>query len=58
MIDMFDEVGVGMGCCGVVWGEFGLEGGEGVVTALERQIFITLRIGSNDEDSKYNAVCL
>ena len=29
MIDMFGEVGVGMGCCGIVWGELGLEGGEG-----------------------------
>ena len=26
MIDMFGEVGVGMGCCGIVWGELGLEG--------------------------------
>ena len=59
MIDMFGEVGVGMGCCGIVWGELGLEGGErGVDTALERQIFITLRIGSSDEDCKNNAVCL
>ena len=41
MIDMFGEVGVD-GCCGIVWGEMGLEG-EGVDTALERQIFITLR---------------
>ena len=49
MIDMFGEVGVGMRCCGIVWGELGLEG-EGVDTALEREVFITLRIGSNDED--------
>ena len=27
MIDMFGEVGVGMGCCGIVWGELWLEGG-------------------------------
>ena len=52
MIDMFGEVGVGMTCCGIVWGELGLEGERGVDTALERQIFITLRIGSNDEDSE------
>ena len=26
MIDMLGEVGVGMGCCGIVWGELGLEG--------------------------------
>ena len=26
MINMFGEVGVGMGCCGIVWGELGLEG--------------------------------
>ena len=58
MIDMFGEVGVGMRCCGIVWGELGLEGERRVDTALERQIFITLRIGSNDEDSKNNAVCL
>ena len=43
---MFGEVGVGMGCCGVVWGELGLEG-EGVETA-----FITLSIGRKDEDTK------
>ena len=26
MIDMFGEVGVEMGCFGIVWGELGLEG--------------------------------
>ena len=36
----------------------GVQGDSGVDTALERQIFITLRIRSNDEDSKNNAVCL
>ena len=51
MIDMFGEVGMWMGCCGTVWGELGFEG-EVVDTALERRIFITIRIGSNDEDSK------
>ena len=29
MIYMFGEVGVRMGCCGIVWGELGLEGGGG-----------------------------
>ena len=48
---MFGEVGVRMGCCGIVLGELGLEG-EGVDTALERQIFITLSIGRNYEDTK------
>ena len=52
MIDMFGEVGVGMGCCGIAWGELVLEEGEGVDTALERKIFITLKIGRNDEDTK------
>ena len=42
MIDMFGEIGVGMECCGIVWGELGLEG-DGVDPALERHIFITLR---------------
>ena len=36
----------------------GVEGGEGVDTALERQIFITLGIGGNDEDSKNNVKSL
>ena len=40
MIDMFGEVGVGMGYSGIVWAELGLKG---VDTALESQIFITLR---------------
>ena len=57
MIDMFGEAGVEMECCGIVWGELGLEG-EGVDTALDRQIFITLRIGRNDEDSKNNVKSL
>ena len=57
MIAMFGEVGMWMGCCGIVWGELGLEG-EAVDAALERQIFITLRIGSNDEDSKNNVKSL
>ena len=58
MLDMFGEVGVGMGYCGIIWGELGLEGREGVDTAFERQIFITLRIGSNDKDMKFVVKCL
>ena len=50
MIDMFGEVEVGMGCCGIVWRELGLEGGEGVDTALEREVFQTLRTGRNVKD--------
>ena len=52
MIDMFGEVGVGMGCCGIVVKNWGWGGRGGVDTSLERQIVITLRIGSNDEDTK------
>ena len=40
-----------------LYGENGVGGG-GVDTALERQIFITLRIGSNDKDSKNNVKSL
>ena len=58
MIEMFGEVGVVMGCCGIVGENWGLRGERGLDTALERQIFITLKIGRNDDDSKNNAVCL
>ena len=37
MINMFGEVGVGMGCCGIVWGELGLEGGEGFRYSIRAQ---------------------
>ena len=57
MIDMFGEVEVGLGVVGLYGENWGWRG-EGVDAALERQIFITLRIGSNDDDSKNNAVCL
>ena len=40
------------------WENWGWRRERGVDTALERQIFITLRIARNDEDSKNNAVCL
>ena len=33
MIDVFGEVVVGMGCCGILWRELGLEG-EGADTAV------------------------
>ena len=39
-------------------GGWGWRGERGVDTALERQIFITLRIGSNDEDNKNNVKSL
>ena len=43
MIDMFGEVGVEMGVLRHCMGRIGVGGGRGVDTALERQIFITLR---------------
>ena len=49
MIVMFGQVGVWMRCCGIV-GENGGSRRRGVDTALERQIFITLRIGRNVKD--------
>ena len=58
MIDMFDEVGVGWGVVGLYGENWGWRGERVFDTALERKIFITLRIGSNDEDNKNNAVCL
>ena len=43
MIDMFGVVGVGLGVLWDCMGRIGVAGGRGVDTALERQIFITLR---------------
>ena len=54
MFDIIGGVGVLRDCMGKEWGWRG----KGVDTALERQIFITLRIGSNDEDSKNNVKSL
>ena len=49
---MFDIIG-GVGVLRDCMRRMGLEG-EGVDTALERQIFLTLKIRYNDEDSKNN----
>ena len=52
MIDMFGVVEVGLGVLWDCMGRIVVGGGEGVDTALERQLFITLRIRRNDEDTK------
>ena len=49
MFDMIGGVGVEVGIFRDCIGRIGLNG-EGVDTALERQIFITLRIGRNVKD--------
>ena len=43
MIDMIGGVGVEVGVLRHCMGRIGVGGGEGVDTALERQLFITLR---------------
>ena len=53
---MFDIIG-GVGVLRDGMRRMGLEG-VGVDTALERQIFITLKIRYNDEDSKNNVKSL